>query len=124
MFINKFHQTQNTNHMFNYLCTLSPIDHHIKFLALRVCHTNFMPNFYDDTINEEFNHGFGRAYNSIETEDEVYSMIDIYFQALGTMSDFAIDASFNNTSTTTHNKVIFIIEERLKKLRTLSRQVE
>lgn len=93
--------------------TMAAVINHVKFINLRICNCYKLPSITDESFVNEFNHGFGEALNNIDDETDVFELEDIYRTALFTLMEF-------ENENLTIRKMIVIIKDRLRTLRTLS----
>jgi hypothetical protein len=96
----------------------SPINNHIDFICIGVCNANYMVDFSNEDIINEFNNGFTLAYRSVENEIQAFYLEGVYTHALT-----AVKKSLKMKRTHLKTKVKIIIEHRIIKLKTLGRQM-
>lgn len=103
---------------------MDPVKYHIMFMYARVCGKNSWKNFNNENFIDGFNKSYSVAYKSITNDSDLFDMEDIYIQALSNVCDIVMEQSFNGKSTTMGNKIIIILQERIKKLRNLRGKME
>lgn len=91
---------------------MAAVINHVKFINLRICLCYKLPSITEESFVREFNHGFGEALKNIDNETDIFELEDIYRAALFTLMDFEDEIL-------TIRKMIVIIKDRLRILRTL-----